>query len=297
MRIVCGFVALTAAAAMSVNFALAAEPVSVRDAFDRTVTVPRPPQRIVTIFSSNAELVAALGLADRIVGIEAFTRYPPEILNRPLVGGRLGFSVDAVVEQRPDLVVVTPAREAANQLVEPMERLGIPIVVLMQRTVAEIIANIRLLGRLTGVPERGEAVAAALEGRLARVAREVEPLDRPRVVMIRGRVANGLLLIARPETYTGDAVVLAGGSFAIGKRGLLSQVSPEVILNSDPDVLLYAGSKADLDDLISYPGWRDMRAVKSRRTNIVNRVEFLIPGPRTFDGIEKLAVLLHPAKP
>ena len=104
--------------------------------FDRSVTVPAPPQRIVTIFASNVEIVASLGLADRIVGIEAFTRYPREVLDRPLVGGRLGFSVDAVVALKPDLVVVTPSRQAANQLVDPMERLGVPIVVLLQRSVA-----------------------------------------------------------------------------------------------------------------------------------------------------------------
>ena len=103
-----------------------AAPVTIHDAFDRTVTVPAPPQRIMPIFASNVEMVAALGLADRIVGIEAYTRYPPEVLNKPLVGGRLGFSVDEVVAQRPDLIVVTPSRQAANQLVDPMERLGVP---------------------------------------------------------------------------------------------------------------------------------------------------------------------------
>src|SRR5882672_10745477 len=77
--------------------AFAAEPVTVRDAFDRTVTVPAPPERIIPIFASNTEIVASLGLADRIVGIEAYTRYPKEVLDRPLVGGRLGFSVDAIV--------------------------------------------------------------------------------------------------------------------------------------------------------------------------------------------------------
>ncbi len=124
----------------------AAAPVTVRDAFDRSVTVPAPPQRIVAIFASNVEMLAALGLADRIVGIESFTRYPPEVLGKPLVGGRLGFSVDEVVAQRPDLVVVTPSRQAANQLIDPMERLGIPIVVLLQRNVEEILANIRSAG-------------------------------------------------------------------------------------------------------------------------------------------------------
>ena len=86
------------------------------------VTLPAPPQRIIPIFASNVEIVASLGLADRIVGIEAYTRYPREVLDRPLVGGRLGFSVDAVVALKPDLVVVTPSRQAANQLIDPMER-------------------------------------------------------------------------------------------------------------------------------------------------------------------------------
>ena len=147
----------------------AAEPVTVRDAFGRSVSLPAPPQRIIPIFASNTEIVASLGLADRIVGIEAYTRYPPEVLDRPLVGGRLGFSVDAVVALNPDLVVVTPSRQAANQLIDPMERLGVPIIVLLQRDVAEILTNIRLMARVAGVEARGESVTAAMERRLESV--------------------------------------------------------------------------------------------------------------------------------
>ena len=289
-----GRAVLAAATVLGLLGAAKAEPISVTDAFGRRVTVPAPPQRIVTIFSSNVELIAALGLTDRIVGIEAFTRYPPEVIGRPLVGGRLGFSVDAVVGLKPDLLVVTPAREAAHTLVDPMERLGIPIVVLTGRTVAEILHNIRLLGQLTGVPERGEAVTAKLEARLADVAERTKGREGPRAVMVRGRVGNGLLLVARPDTYTGDAMVLAGGRFALENRGPISQVSPEAIINSDPDVLLFAGSQAELDDMISRPGWSTMRAVRTKRVHTVSRAEFLIPGPRTFDGIERLAALFHP---
>jgi iron complex transport system substrate-binding protein len=273
-----------------------AAPVTVRDAFDRSVTVPAPPQRIVAIFASNVEMLAALGLADRIVGIESFTRYPPEVLGKPLVGGRLGFSVDEVVAQRPDLVVVTPSRQAANQLIDPMERLGIPIVVLLQRNVEEILANIRLLARLCGVAERGEALVAKLQARLDKVEQRVAGLKPPSVVMITGRLGNGLLLVTRPGTYTGDAIVRAGGRLAFD-GGIIAQVSPEAIFNSDPDMLLFAGAEKDMKELIGRPGWSDMRAVKSRRVNAVSRVELLIPGPRTIDGIEHLAAIFHPATP
>ncbi len=281
------------------------EPVVVRDAFERLVAFPAPPQRIVTIFASNTELVAALGLADRIVGIEAYTRYPVEVADKALVGGRLGFSVDAVVARAPDLVVITPARQAAHQLIEPMERLNIPILVLLQRSVPEIIANIRLLARIAGVPQRGEALAAGFEARLARVAQRITDRPRPRAIMITGRVGNGLLLVARPATYTGDAIALAGGELAFADHAggariptqLLAQVSPEAILDADPDVLLYAGSAAQLDELIRQPGWSEMRAVRTRRAHAVSRAELLIPGPRTIDGVEHLAALLHPDAP
>jgi iron complex transport system substrate-binding protein len=293
MRILRHLAVLTACALGAICTA-AADPVTVRDAFDRAVTLPAPPQRIVTIFASNTEMIAALGLADRIVGIEAYTRYPPEIVGKPLVGGRLGFSVDAVAGQRPDLVVVTPARQAANQLVDPMQRLGVPIIVLLQRNVPEIFANIRLLGRAAGVPERGEEVAGRLEARLADTKQRIRDRARPRAVMITGRLGNGLLLVARPGTYTGDAIELAGGRFAFDGRGAIAQVSPEAILAADPDVLLYAGSVADRDELIKRPGWSEMRAVVTKRAYTVSRAELLIPGPRTIDGIEHLAALLHP---
>lgn len=283
-------------AAIALLAPAAAEPITVRDALGRDVSVPAPPRRIVTIFASNTEMVAALGLADRIVGVEAFTRFPPEIAGKPLVGGRLGFSVDAVVDRRPDLVVVTPARQAANQLVDPMERLGIPIVVLLHRSVAEIFDNIRLLGKICGVPGRGDDVAAGFEARLERVRERVKGLPQPRVVMITGRLGNGLLLVARPGTYTGDAVTRAGGRFALD-GGAIAQVSPEAILKADPDVLLFAGSDRDFKEFVARPGWADMRAVRDRRAFAVSRAELLIPGPRTIDGVERLAALLHPSAP
>lgn len=293
MALVTRFVAAVLAAAALPFGAATAEPVAIVDALDREIVIPAPPQRIVTVFSSNTELIAALSLSDRIVGIDAMTRYPPEIVNKPHVGGRLGFSVDTVVAQRPDLVIVTPARQAANQLVEPMRRLGIPVIVLMSRTMSEVISNLRLLGTATGQSEKGEDVARTMEARIAAVQQKNAGRNRPRVVMITGQLGNGLMLVARPNTYTGDAMRIAGADFALPTLRTLAQVSPEAILASAPDVVLFAGRQEDFDDLLTRPGWRDLPAVRAGRTWIVPRAEWLIPGPRTVDGIERLAERLR----
>jgi len=270
-----------------------AEPVRVVDALGRAVVLPAPPRRIVTIFSSNTELVAALGLTDRIVGIDAFTRYPPDAAAKPVVGGRLGFSVEAIAAQKPDLVVLTPARQAVHQIRDAMERIGVPTLVLTSRTVAEVVGNLRLLGRATGVPERAEALAGELEARLAAVAARVAGRPCRRVVLVTGRLGNGLLLAARRDTYTGDALLRAGGCFALA--GSVPQVSPEALFAADPDVLLLAGSAAELAELAGRPGFAGIRAVVEGHAHAVPRAEFLIPGPRTVAGIERLAGLLHPA--
>ncbi|WHQ72015.1 ABC transporter substrate-binding protein [Methylorubrum extorquens] len=282
-----------ALAGLAVASPAMAEPIRLTDALGRAVELPAAPRRVVTIFSSNTELVAALGLTDRIVGIDAFTRYPPEAATKPVVGGRLGFSVDAVVAQNPDLVLVTPARQAAHQLLVPMERLGLPVIVLTSRSLGEVLGNIRLVGRALGEAERGETVAAGLEARLAAVARRLAGTVCPRTILVTGRLGNGLLLVARQDSYTGDALVRAGACPALANRGI-AQVSPEAVLAADPDVLLLAGQETELAELTARPSFREMRAVRAGRAYTLPRAEFLIPGPRTVDGIECLAALLHP---
>jgi len=175
-----------------------------------------------------------------------------------------------------------------------MERIGVPIMVLLQRSVPEILDNIRLMGRVAGVPGRGEEVMARFQARLDAVKRRVEAQPAPSTIMITGRLGNGLMLVAREGTYTGDAIRLAGARFALPGTATLAQVSPEAIINADPDVLLWAGGEHDLKELIAQAGWADMRAVKTRHAYAVSRVELLIPGPRTIDGIEHLAAIFHP---
>jgi len=262
------------------------------DALGRRVVLPAPPRRIIPIFASNTELVAAAGLADRIVGVEAYTRFPPAVAGLPQVGGRLGFSVDRVARLRPDLVIVTPARQAVHQLIDPLERLGIPVIVLTHPSLAGVLANLRLVARAGGVAAHGEAVARRLEARLAAVAERRSGRPRPRALVITGRVSNGLLLVARPDTYTADAARAAGTRDALDGPRLLPQVSPEAILRADPDCIVFAGPDAAMREVFDAPAWTGLAARRNGRLIAVNRAEFLIPGPRVVDGIERLAAQL-----
>lgn len=273
------------------------EPVSVIDALGRRVHLPGPPRRIVSIFASNTELLHALGAAHRIVGIEDFTRYPPDIREgRVIVGGRLGFSAEAIARLEPDLVVMTPARQAANTLLRPMEIVGVPVLVLLHKDLAQIFANLHLLGRVLGDPGHARSVVGALEHRLGRVTARLDGARRPRVYLETGQNDRGNFTTLRRGTYTHDALRLAGGDNVFDKLDSITQVSGEAVIAADPEVILVARRDGDVDGVRRRTGWQRISAVRHGRVFAVPRELLLIPGPRIVDGVETVAALLHPQR-
>jgi iron complex transport system substrate-binding protein len=268
----------------------------VTDGLGRHVEIAAPPQRIVAIFASNAEMLAALGLADRIAAIEAYTRFPPEIVSKPLIGGRLGFSAEAIARLPADLVVMTPARQAAQGLTEPLARAGIPSIVLTQTDLRQITANIRLLGLATGAEARAEDLVASMEARTADVASRIAGRPRPSVFLETSSTGRGVFGTVRSGTYTDDILHLGGGKniFSGLANAGPSLVSGEAILRADPDQILVAGTPAQAAALPSRAAFGSLEAVRTGHVATVSRAFLLIPGPRVVDGIEQIARLLHP---
>lgn len=293
--LIAGLLYLTSNPAISANF-----PVTVTDALGRKVVMKIQPQRIVTIFSSNTEIVAALGLSHRIVGIDGYTYYPDSIKNVPKIGGRLGFSLDSIVAQNPDLVIMTPARQATQQLIPALDKLAITSLVVNGGSIDTIMHNILLIAEITGVTDRGRQLVSAIQQRLD----AIPTLSRcPRVVLITGRVGNGLLLVARRSAsnvnaYTADIILKAGGCLALDEatRHLpqLNQISPEVLLATNPDIILFAGNEADLAELSnSIRGWHNMKAANTGFIRTVSRAQLLISGPRVIEGVESLSAIFQ----
>lgn len=267
-------------------------PLTVVDALGRQVEIPRQPQRIVAIFASNVEMLAAIGAGDAIVGVEEWTRYPADIAERSKVGGRLGFSVEAIARLQADLVVMTPARQAAT-LVDPLQRIGIPALVLNHHDLDAVLANIRLLGRATGHEPDAEQLIERMQVRLDAV--QARLADRPPVAvyMETGSNERGSYLSLRGENYTSDILRLAGGRnlFADSR---LSQVGGESVFHANPARIIVAGTPQQAAALARRPGWQSIPAVAAGRIDSLPSALLLIPGPRVVDGVEQLAALLHP---
>lgn len=269
-------------------------PREVTDALGRRVRIARPPTRIVPVFSSNTEIVAALGGTERIVAIDGLTRYPPEILDRPRIGNRIGFSPDIIARLGADLVILTPARHAAAQLLRPMSLAGIPLLVLEHPTLARILVNIGLVGRAIGSEPEARALTRTIEDELAALAERFASQAPKRVYFETGAAGRAGFHSVRPGTYTDDILRHAGGLNVFGNRTNLSQVSGEAVFRADPDHILVAGNNADVAALLERPHWNGIPAVAAGRVDAIPRGQVLIPGPRVVEGVRSVARVLHP---
>jgi len=274
---------------------VSAFPRTLTDALDREVTIDREPRRIVSIFASNTELLAALSLEDRIVGVEAFTRYPLGIREgRTLVGGRLGFSAETIARLEPDLVVMTPARQAAATLLKPMAAAGIPVIVLQHRDLEQVFSNLRLLGEATGAEDQAGQAIRALQARLDEVRQRLGDRPPTRVYFETGETDRGGFTTLRPGTYTFDALEAAGGQSVFPALPAFTQVSGEAVIQADPEVILVARRDFRVQGVYGRVGWQNVSAIRQGQVHPVQRELLLIPGPRIVDGVEQMARILHP---
>src|SRR5213083_824293 len=157
-----GFVALTITACARAEHVPVRGGIAVTDDAGRRVTLAAPARRIVSLLPSFTEILFDIGAGDRLVGRTTWCDYPPAALAVPSVGDGMPPNIEAVAARQPDLVVLYnsgPNVAAAQQL----ERIGIRTVLLDLNRLEDLGPATRTLGRLTGLEQRAESLAAAMD--------------------------------------------------------------------------------------------------------------------------------------
>ena len=259
-------------------------------------------RRIVSLAPSTTELLFALGLGDRVVGVTRFCTYPPEAKSIAQIGGFSDPNYEAILALEPDLAVLLPLHVPH---VEPLTALGIDCIVLDEGGIEEILDAITALGRKCGVSARASKLRAALGERIERVRKKVANSPRPRVLIVIGReYGAGSLVqvsIAGEKTFYNDLVEAAGGTNVYpGVTMAYPAVSAEGIIRLDPDIVLEmipeGHGATEAERLLD--AWRNtlpnLEAVKQNRVHIIQEDYVAVPGPRFVQLLEQAAALLHP---
>lgn len=255
--------------------------VSATDDAGRTVRLPQPARRVVSLLPAGTETLFALGAGDRVVGR---TRYDtdPEAAHLPSVGGGLDPSLEALVALRPDLVVAW-ATAGGSEPRERLEELGIPVFAIATQDTADVFANIQRLGHLVGRDAAADSLARAIHAQLHTVRTSAGPGERPSVLYV---ASIDPPIVAGPGTFIAELIGVAGGELV--NTGTSAEVywpplSLEALVRTQPDIIMLPVGEApasSLERLRREPGWRDLEAVRESRVAPVPMDLMNRPGPR-----------------
>lgn len=268
--------------------------VSAVDDAGRTVRLPRPARRVVSLLPAGTETLIALGAEDRLVGR---TRYDdlPEVQALPSVGGGLDPSLEALVSLRPDLVVAFET-EGGSPLRARLEEMGIAVFAIAPQDTADVFANVRRLGHLVGRDAAADSLARRMRAELDSVRASVRGRERPTVFYV---VGTDPLMTAGPETFIAQLIGVAGGRTVFPDvRANWPQVSLEEVVRRDPDRLLLPLGRdpGEAPRLLNGPGWRELGAVRCGRVSLVDADLLHRPGPRIGQAARMLHAAIHDAR-
>ena len=288
-------------------------------------------QRIVSFMPSATEMICALGLGDRLMGITHECDYPTEIAGKPIVvrsvlpiesmsqseidsavtarlrNGLSLYRVDETLmrEISPDLIltqdlcqVCAPSGNEVSQLLRLLPTKP-QILWLTPKSIEQIFDNVRDLGEATGLLPKAEILIAAGRARLEKIANVVRNVSfRPRVFCM-----EWIDPVYCCGHWVPEMVEIAGGIDKLGRKGTDSvRILWEDVLQWRPEVMIvmpcgFGLAKAAVmaQQLSTYPGWANLPAVRENRVYVVDANSYFArPGPRIVEGTELLAHILHP---
>jgi iron complex transport system substrate-binding protein len=270
----------------------------ITDSLGRRVSFSAAPRRIVSLAPSVTEILFAVGAGPQVVGTTQFCNFPPEADALPEVGGFAAntINVEALVDLTPDLVITAATSHRA--VVEALEKLDIPVLVLVPESFEAVYTNIEQIGALTGHAQEAAALTAEMRERVAAVSARVASVPAEQRPGVFWEVTDEPLISAGPRTFIGQMIALAGATniFADAQEDY-PQVSAEAVVERDPAVILGPDSRGPTltpDLLAQRPGWAGITAVREGRVYQLNGDIVSRPGPRLADALEELAQALYP---
>jgi iron complex transport system substrate-binding protein len=267
------------------------------------ISLAAPPQRIVSTAPSATEMLYALGLGDRVVGVTTFCHYPPEAARKPKIGDYLHPSLEAIAGLRPDLVV---SEASGVRHAERLSALHLNVLEIDDATLAGIYDSIRRIGQAAGVAARADAVCAGMRAQFDAIRAAVAHLPRRRVLFLVGRTPGRIedLVAAGRASHLDELLEIAGGENVFRDSiAAYAKIPLEELLARNPEVIVDMGEMSETVGVTEeqkravvalWGRYPSLAAVRQHRVYAVASDIFVVPGPRVVDAARALARMLHP---
>lgn len=242
--------------------------------------------RLVALSPSATEVVAALGAAGELVGVDDYSKYPPEVTRLPKVGSFLTPNLEVIVSLKPTLVIVDDVHKPAAGALRDA---GLAVIECPIHSLPDVKQALASVGAKLGRDDDARRVANAIEHALDAAAAK-RPAKRPRVLAILDREAGGLgnLVAAGPGSWLDELLAVTGGENVLAASGVrYPKLSLEEVLRTRPEIILDASYAART----STKEWTtvDVPAVADGRVVVLSEDYLVAPSPRVAQALDTIA--------
>lgn len=276
------------------------QPLIAKDANGTTITIPAAaPQRIVSLGATDSEILGALNVDSRVVGVDYYTDYPAALTAKPKVSNGNGdYNVEQIVALKPDLVLSFGGETTATD--KQLLAAHLDVVDLPAGNLSESLTEMRLVGQLVHEEATANKLVDSLTQRIDAVKKKVASAPAVSVYMEADDSTPGKPFVFGGGSFGDELIRDAGGTNIFGgdtSNGGYPQVSDESVIAANPQVIVltedpnYGGNP---QAVYQRNGWSGVSAVQNKRVYAISPDLVQRPGPRVVDGLEQLAKMLHP---
>ncbi len=272
-------------------------PLTLTDATNQSITLQEEPKRIVSLVPSNTEILFALGVGSKVVGVTKWDNYPAEVSSITKVGD-MKPNGEVIIGLKPDLVL---AAKMNGESIDALRKLGLTVFVIPDaKDIAQVYQNIETIAKITGVEEKGKEVIAKMEEEKQAIVEKVKDLKESEKKKVWVEISpDPDIYSAGKGTFWDELISLAGGINVAHELEGWPKVSAEKVVEYNPDVILitYGSYVQGATEAIKVRnGYEVISAVKNNQifdlnADLVNR-----PGPRLMDGLKEIAKRIYPDK-
>ena len=253
------------------------------------------PSRIVCLTEETTETLYLLGEGDRVAGVSGYTVRPPEARQKPKVSAFINARFDKIDALKPDLILAFSDLQA--DIARELIRRGYPVYTFNQRSVAEILQMIRIVGALVGRADKGDALALQLERGLDDIRAAAARFPRRPSVFFEewnDPLISGI-------RWVDELIEIAGGTpifpelreKALGRERI---VDPAAVIARNPDVIIgsWCGKALKKRAIVERTGWDRINAVRHDQIHEIKSTYILQPGPASLtEGVRQLHAILR----
>lgn len=253
--------------------------ITVTDMAGREISLTEPAEKIVAIYPSDCEIIAAIGCEDALVGVGAFCNYPASVTSLPKIQSGAEMNVEEIIALEPQVVLLNSMVNVESQ-VSQLEENGIHVVISTTSDIESVYTAIAMIGKLMGKDAEAAALVADMQGTFDEIKNKATDEGKKVYFEIS---PPPWLFTAGATSYMNELAEICGVTNIFADlEDAWPMISDEQVIERNPDyiVLMSGMGSQGVDEILAREGWGDINAIQNKKVFNDDESRMTVPGPR-----------------